>query len=52
MSLLVTSTDDLSQLPLPYQVLNLLLQGIAIFGGVTVVTVETTVEVLRSLRRV
>jgi hypothetical protein len=50
MSFLVFLTDELSQLSLSYQGLDLLLQGIAIFGGVTMVAVEATVEVFRSLR--
>jgi hypothetical protein len=52
MSFLVVSTDELSQLSLPYQDLDLLLQGVTIFGGVTMVAVETTVKVLRSFRQV
>ena len=51
-SFFVVSMDELSQLSLPYQYLNLLLEGVTIFSGVTMVAVETTVKVLRSFRKV
>ena len=50
--LLCCLDDELSQLSLPYQYLNLLLEGVTIFSGVTMVAVETTVKVLRSFRKV
>ena len=51
-SFLIISTDEFSQLFLSYQGFNLLLQDVTVFSNVAVVSVETTVEVLRPPRRV
>ena len=50
--LLIISAGKLSQLPLSYQGFNLLLQDVTVFNSVTMVSVETTVEVLRPSCRV
>ena len=51
-SCLTVSTDEFSQLSLSYQGFNLLIQDVTVFNSVTMVSVETTVEVLRPFRRV